>query len=478
LACAAHARTLYWDPGLTPATPTGGSGVWDATAANWSDLTNAVVWTNADAVFQGAPGVVSLAFTNSAASLQVGTDGYIISGGRIRGNVSLLVNSGLTATVAIGHGVDGDNKQFTKLGAGTLIWAGTTADQWERHVIAAGTLKLGRSDPFAFQNSLTISNGAVLDLNGYTINSHSGGAGDLNSIWGPGTVLNNGTANCVLAICANSVNSTFTFDGSIVDGARRIALQLDRTTMTLTGTNNTYSGDTSFTYNNAGDGLRAGAVNAFSPRSTIVMGNYNSTVTVDLNGYDQTIGGLSGETGGSVFQVLNNGAAPATLTICNNSTNQTCGGAKGAIRDGTNALAVVKDGIYTLTLTGTNTYSGGTLLRSGTLQANVSGALGARDVTVSPTGSLYIATGVTNAIGDSARLLLLRAGTNYAAVWIGTGNVERVQSLWLDGVKQPQGLTFGGAASPALVVNTNYFQGVGVIQTEPGLTSGTLLQVR
>ena len=68
---------------------------------------------------------------------------------------------------------------------------------------------------------------------------------------------------------------------------------------------------------------------------------------------------------------------------------------------------LIKDGSGTLTLTGTNTYGGGTAVNGGTLLANSIGATGAGSVTVSNAGTTLGGTGIISAVQAGA-------GTNIA----------------------------------------------------------------
>jgi autotransporter-associated beta strand protein len=129
-------------------------------------------------------------------------------------------------------------------------------------------------------------------------------------------------------------------------------------TLTLSG-NNTYSGAT----NVAAGTLRTGSSTALSASSAFTV-----NAVLDLNGFSNTIGSLSG-TG----TVTNNGAAPAVLTVGNNNTNTTFGG---ILKDGTSVLGLTKTGAGTLILTGANTYSNGTTISAGTLQVGNGGTVG------------------------------------------------------------------------------------------------------
>ncbi|MFZ5780337.1 MAG: autotransporter domain-containing protein [Pseudomonadota bacterium] len=147
-------------------------------------------------------------------------------------------------------------------------------------------------------------------------------------------------------------------------------------TLTLTGSS-TYSGATS-----VGMGtLQAGAVNAFSPASAhIVAGG----ATLALAGFNQSIGSLAGA--GSVT------LGAATLTTGNDNTSTTFSG----VISGSGGLSKIGSG--TLTLSGANSYSGGTVLAAGGL--TVSGSL-ASGIIVNG-GSLLVSGSVTGDIVQNA----------------------------------------------------------------------------
>src|SRR6202035_811482 len=94
----------------------------------------------------------------------------------------------------------------------------------------------------------------------------------------------------------------------------------------------------------------------------------DSHATLDLGGFNQTIGLLNGN-----GIVTNSGAAAATLTT-GGSKNSTF---SGTIQDGTHATGLAKIGTGTLTLSGrTNSYTGGTNLIGGSLSISADANLG------------------------------------------------------------------------------------------------------
>jgi outer membrane autotransporter protein len=136
-------------------------------------------------------------------------------------------------------------------------------------------------------------------------------------------------------------------------------------TLTLSGAN-TYTGPTMV---NAGT-LQAGAVNAFSSASAFTVA---SGATLDLAGFNQAIGSLAGA--GSVT------LGAATLTTNGDGSDTTFSGTI----SGSGRLVKVGEG--TLTLSGNNSYQGGTIVSEGTLAVGSSRAVG--------TGALTLADGTT-----------------------------------------------------------------------------------
>ena len=131
-------------------------------------------------------------------------------------------------------------------------------------------------------------------------------------------------------------------------------------------------------------------------------GNFNvagGTITGNLNlgTSNMSMGGASlvGWLDGTAGTISGNATKAITLTFGSDNTATHAYG--GNIVNGTGgSLAVVKAGSGKMTLTGANTYSGGTTVQDGTLAVVVDGSLGTGTVTVSTTGTLQY-TGSTTA---------------------------------------------------------------------------------
>ena len=154
------------------------------------------------------------------------------------------------------------------------------------------------------------------------------------------------------------------------------------------GTQSAYAGGT---YVDGGT-VQAGSRNALSPNSAFVLANTAGAI-LDLNGFDQVVGGLSGggASGGNVM--LTNGA---TLTVgggFNASSNNFAANMASlgvwntyaGLLSGTGSLSIT--GGESLYLTNTsNSYSGFTDILSGALVINNMGELGASSTTVTVAG--------------------------------------------------------------------------------------------
>jgi autotransporter-associated beta strand protein len=212
-----------------------------------------------------------------------------------------------------------------------------------------------------------INTGSIAGSGQYFLGSnivHVGGNGDTTTVSG------------VISACGPTGNEC-----TAASGTSGGALFKDGTgTLTLSGTN-TYTGATVV---NGGTLLIAGAgtLGASTVQVQVLAG------TLDLGGTTRVTGELS-TFGGSIV----NGAL--------NSTAYTLGG--GFISANlTGGGAVTQDGVGTTTLAATNTYSGGTTINSGTLQAahqtgGVIDALGNGSITLNGVGVLRAAvTGTLN----------------------------------------------------------------------------------
>src|SRR4029077_8761897 len=181
-----------------------------------------------------------------------------------------------------------------------------------------------------------------------------------------------------------------------------------------------------------------------------------STGKFQLNGFDTTVVDLN--TNATVgTPIIENGAA-GTATLTDNTTGTDT--YAGVLQDGAaGILALIKSGAGSLTLSGANTYSGGTTLSAGTLNINNASALG--------TGTFTIAGGTTIDNTSGGALSLTNAQTrNGDFPFTGSNNLTFSGNVAL------------GAATRQVTVSGGTLTESGVIGGTGGLTkagAGTMV---
>jgi T5SS/PEP-CTERM-associated repeat protein/autotransporter-associated beta strand protein len=271
---------------------------------------------------------------------------------------------------------------LTKSGAGTLTLSGNNT--YTNTTISSGTLQAGSNSSVANSN-VTIASGATFNVNNSTLTLVSlAGAGNV-------TLGSGGQANVSLV----DNNGPTTFFG-VISGSGAI-VQAGNGTQILAG-NNTYSGVTII--NSGTLQLGNGVANGNTGASTITD---NATLAFDVVGpfqiYPNLISGSGGvnivlgeliftanETYTGVTTIESGGA----LSLGSGGTNGLVAGdivANGTLGFDTNGTALtysgnisgtgglVLNGPSVLTLSGNNTYAGGTTINVGTLQLGSNTAL-------------------------------------------------------------------------------------------------------
>ncbi len=145
------------------------------------------------------------------------------------------VLTGATATQSGPILEDAPGRPLEKIGDGVLIVA--SFQNSGATTISEGTWQAGQAAAFSANSAHTVEAGAMLDLNGFDQN--------IDSLFGAGTVTNNGAADAVFAIGNFGASVTpSVFSGVIEDGAtNNLSLTVDTPSLILTGTN-TYTGGT------------------------------------------------------------------------------------------------------------------------------------------------------------------------------------------------------------------------------------------
>lgn len=186
---------------------------------------------------------------------------------------------------------------------------------------------------------------------------------------------------------------------------------------------NTYTGSTTINGASSNTTLRLTTGNDRLPVGTaLIFGTGTSTTsqgTLDLNGFNQTVGSINSTgTGTQKGNVSNFAAGTGTATFTVNSAT-TASNFAGSINDGTTAkVAFVKAGVAAMTLSGPSGYTGGTIINGGTLTAGGSAlAAGAGTGTWSSATNVITLTSVNGlVVGQKVSGTGIPAGTAITAI--------------------------------------------------------------
>ncbi|EAW6684655.1 autotransporter-associated beta strand repeat-containing protein [Salmonella enterica] len=353
----------------------------------------------------------------------------------------------------------------------TLTWY---ADRDNAAIDAHGTFNLADADDSFTVNTVLENVDANSGWNGQSLTKTGAGTLILNAenTYTGGTTISDGTlvANNVEALGTGNVTDNATlelntggdFDNAI-SGSGQVVKSGDET-LTLSGANS-YTGGTTI----SGGTLVATNVEALG------SGDVTDNATLELNTggtFDNVISGsgqvvksgdemltLSGAnsyTGGTTISggtlVVSNVEALGSGDVTDNATLElNTGGDFDNNIGGTGS--VVKSGDKTLTLSGANSYTGGTTISGGTLVANNVEALGTGDVTNNATLELNTGGDFDNAISGSGQVvksgdktLTLSGANSYSGATtisggtliathvnaLGTGAIDNRASLLLD----------------------------------------------
>ncbi|NYF32621.1 autotransporter-associated beta strand repeat-containing protein [Sphingopyxis sp. JAI108] len=391
----------FWDGTGQPkndGTIQGGDGTWVLGGGqnDWTEVNGAI---NADyaqdsfAIFQGASGTVTVDNGSGnvlTAGMQFAADGYTIAGAplTLTGSDALIrtgdgspADAGITTTITAE--LTGSARLVKDLG-GTLVLTGTNS-------YTGGTAVNGGTLSISSDTNLGDAAGG-LSLNGGVLNNTA----DINStrvvdLAGSGTFLTDGSTTLTL-------NGVVSGAGALTkDGAGNLVLTADNAyaggTTIVAGTLQLGNGGTSgailgdvandgiFAFNRsdsltfAGAITGGGAVSQIGSGTTILTADNNYTGGTTISAGVLQLG-AGGTTGGITGDVVNNAAL-----IFNRSNEYSFAGLISGTGD------VRQEGAGTTILTADNSYTGSTVISSGTLLIN---------------GNQTAANGTTNVLGGGA----------------------------------------------------------------------------
>jgi fibronectin-binding autotransporter adhesin len=276
-------------------------------------------------------------------------------------NGSLVLDTFTSLTVS---GSISGSGSLVQAGSGTAILVGSNTFTGGT-TLENGTLQLGSSASLG-NGSVNIESGGTLDLHG---NNTS-----ISSLTGTGTVNNLVSGNVTLTVGGTSTNSTFSGTIKNTDGSLSL-IEAGSGTLTLSGTN-TYYGGTTIESGTLQLG-RSGSLSLGFGGLTVESGS-----TLDLHGHNTSIPSITGS--GTIDNLI---SGNVTLTVGSANTTTTF---SGTINNTVGTLNLTEVGVGALTLSGTNTYTGGTNAESGELIIN--------SITALPTNrSLAIGSGTLTA---------------------------------------------------------------------------------
>lgn len=265
----------------------------------------------------------------------------------------------LTAFVSPQAASFGDNVKKQTAGALTLA-SSLTVNSWSNSAtgnttLAAGTTLSIQSGAFLFTATGTLTGGGVIELGHQTGIFHLAGETGITA----------------------RINNTLAGVGGLVLSGTGAGNKI----LTLAG-NNSFTGGV-WVYSGILNVLSAGALNADGSNALTVQ----SGGTVRLNGNSLTITELAGA--GTINS--NSGETTATLTVAGG------GSFSGSLANGAagSRLALTKTGNNVLTLGGTASFTGGTLVAEGTLQLNATGGNPGTNGRLTATESITVLQGAT-----------------------------------------------------------------------------------
>jgi autotransporter-associated beta strand protein len=344
----------------------------------------------------------SSGFTNANDSVAndliylAGTKNLTIAGGVGDGTLGIVLasdgnidNAG-TGTLTINGNISGA-QALTITGTGTDSFTGTNT--FSSLAITAGELDIS-SD--ASLGAVPTSATADITINGGRLGSNSGLTFTINA---NRTILLGSTVGSSLSVKGST--GSVTYNGSFADLTTGGILVKQGAGALILGGVSTYTGQTSINNGtiqlNVADALPATVLN-IGQSGSVNLGNLN------LNGFNQTVAGLTSTPGINTSTTLTNvvtSSTAATLTVNTaNGTSYTYSAgtvANSGVISG--AVSLMLTGAGTQTLGGANTYTGTTTVNGGILVAsNASGssATGTGAVTVGGSGTLE-GTGYINA---------------------------------------------------------------------------------
>ena len=425
-------QNLSWDAnGVWPVS--GGTGNWDTTSPLWYNGVAFQAWNNAgldNAVFGGSAGNVRLTTPITVHDMTFNVSNYVfpssntiaLSFGGV--NPTITTNAAFTQFFFPLTGGTG----FTKSGSGSLQLGGTSTGYTGVTTVNAGTLAVSNSLALGLStaaSNLVLNDGATIAFSSPSFNHNytlTGGIVNLQMTGINNLVSGSPTLTASTTLSLNGTGTTGTLSGNLADtGANILSVTKSNTGRVILSGNNSYTGATTVTRGR----LQINSAGALSSGSNLVFNGATGLggsieLTSSFGSFTRGLGAGPGQVqwvgdGGflssGVAGIVNLGGAGATVTwgsgsfvpdgnrlILGTSSNNNLdfqnsidlsGGVRsiqgdggtitghariGGTLSGSGGLNQVGNGF--LELMGSNTYTGGTFLTSGTLVVSANANLG------------------------------------------------------------------------------------------------------
>ena len=318
-------------------------------------------------------------------------NGNSVSLGLLSGSNGAVITSGTSGAVTL-----------STSSSGSSIYSGAIRDgSGTLSLIKAGTGTLALTGSNNFTGGTTIANGAL----NFTSNS----LGTSGTILFAGGVLQYGAGstqdlssrigNSSAAIAIDTGANTVSY-ASVLNSTNIGGLTKSGTGTLLLSASNGYTGLTTITTGT----LKLGNANALGVISNDLTINGGA---LNLNGNSVTVGSLSGSNGAVIASGI---AGTVTVKTIGSSSSIY----SGIIQNGSGIVGLIQAGTGMLTLTGSNSYTGGTTITTGTLQIGNGGSTGSINGNITDNGSLVFnrvnAIAVTGTISGSGSLVQKGAG--------------------------------------------------------------------
>ncbi|CAI1196705.1 Outer membrane protein IcsA autotransporter precursor [Serratia quinivorans] len=449
-----QASTVSWSPS---GQNSGGSGTWDLASGEWFNGTVTLPWNNLagdSAQFGGTAGTVTLGSAFTVQDLLFATNGYTLNGGTINSaSGTMVISSGSGSTATINSVIAGSGRRDIK-GGGTIVLGGVNTYTGNTTVsgnstlqvstdanlgASTGTLSLGDASTrgtLAITGSLfNTTRSVTLGQGGATVNVASGGQAIMGgALGGSGAFTFDGAGKLILS-GANTYSGTTTINGGtlqIGNGGTSGALGSGAVT-----NNGILAFNLSNSYTTAAAISGSGQLQQNGSGTTLLAGTNTYTGGTIINAGTLQIGN-GGATGSITGNVTNNGV----LSFSHNNTYTYAGVISGR--------GAVQQNGGTTVLSGANTYTGDTLIRSGVLQVADDANLGASSGQLHFTGSGNFHTSATL---TTARNVVIDSGVN---AYVGSNNAAL--PLTLSGVVSGAG-ALGVDSGNVILTGANTYTG-------------------